>query len=117
MGHRYVNGSVQWIDVPRPFGETGIVITDWTENTLVYGWGTNTTVIPNHPIRRCTTFQSVPITLRGFACQANHDRLTLNRVEQRQPIEIELHARILLEICDKVLSDASSYDGWLKESD
>ena len=35
LGRRYVNGSVQWIDVPRLFGKTGIATVAWTENTFV----------------------------------------------------------------------------------
>ena len=114
MGRRSVNGSVQWIDVPRPFGETGNLTAYWTENTFVKSWGTNPTVIPNRPIRRRTT-ESVPINLRALSCRANHDRLQLIRVERRQSIDRELHAKILLDICDKVLS-GESYDGWLEES-
>ena len=29
---RSVNGSVQWLDVPRTFGETGAATAAWTEN-------------------------------------------------------------------------------------
>ena len=28
LGRRSVNGSVQWLDVPQPFGETGIATVD-----------------------------------------------------------------------------------------
>ena len=66
LGRRSVNGSVQWLDVPRPFGETGNLTAAWTENTFVNSWGTNPTVIPNRPIRGRTT-ESVPINLRDLA--------------------------------------------------
>ena len=115
LGRRSVNGSVQWLDVPRPFIETRNLTATWTENTLVYGWGTNPTVIMNRPIRRRKT-ESVPINLRDLSCQANHDRLRRIRVEWRQAIERELHTRILLDIRDEVLSDDSN-DGWIEESD
>ena len=116
LGRIFVNGSFQWLNVPRPLGETKIITAAWTENTFIYGWGTNPTVILNHSIRRCTTFQSVPINLCDFSCQSNHDRLIRIRVDPRQAIERELHARIFLEICDEVMSDDSN-DGWLKEFD
>ena len=32
---RSVNGSVQWLDVPRLFGETGVATAAWTENIYV----------------------------------------------------------------------------------
>ena len=73
LGRRSVNGSVQWLDVPRTFGETGIATAAWTENTFVNSWGTNPNVVPNSPMRRHTNFQSVPINLRALACRTNHD--------------------------------------------
>ena len=30
LGRRSVNGSVLWLDVPRPFGETGSRVAAWT---------------------------------------------------------------------------------------
>ena len=114
LGPRSVNGSVQWLDVPCPFGETGISAAAWTENTFVNSWGTNPTRIPNRPIRWRTTFPDVPINLHTAARCANHDLLWANRVDRRQTLQRELHARILLDICDKVLSDDSN-DGWLEE--
>ena len=30
LGRRSINGSVQWLDVPRPFFETGVATADWT---------------------------------------------------------------------------------------
>ena len=69
-----MNGSVRWIDVPRPFGKTGSRVADWTENTFVNSWGTNPTVIPNLPIRRCA-IENVPVNPHTLACQANHGRL------------------------------------------
>ena len=114
LGRRSVNVSVQWLGVPLPFVETGIVTAAWTENTFVYSWGTNPTVIPNLPIRRRTTLQSVPINLRAFACRANPDCLRYNCVERRQTLQRELHAQILLDIREEVLFDDSN-DGWLKE--
>ena len=95
LGHISVNRRIQWIDVPRLFGETGIVTAAWTENTFVYGWGTNPTVIPNFPIRRHTTFQSVPINPHAFVCQTNHDHLQGNFVETRQALKRELQTQIL----------------------
>ena len=109
-----MNGSVQWIDVPRPFGKTGIATTDWTENTYVNSWGTNPTRIPNVPIIRRTTFLDVPINLRAVALRANHNHLRRNCVERRQTLQREFHARIILYIRDEVLSDDSD-DGWLEE--
>ena len=48
LGRKFVNTSVQWIDVPRPFGKTGSRVATWTENTFIYSWGTYPTVImPN----------------------------------------------------------------------
>ena len=116
LSHRSVNGSVQWIDFPCLFGETGNLTAAWTENTFVYGWGINPTVILNRPIRRHTTFESVPINLHALECRANHYRLRRIRVDWRQATERELHARILQDIRDKVISDASSYDGLFEES-
>ena len=114
MGRRSIKGSVQWLDVTRPFGETGIVTEAWTENTFVYSWVTNPTVIPNRPIKRRTTSQIVPINLCDFACQANRDCLRHNCVDRRQAIERELHARILSDIRGEVLSNDSD-DGWIEE--
>ena len=114
MGCRSVNGSVQWLDVTRPFGETGIVTEAWTENTFVYSWVTNPTVIPNRPIKRRTNLHSVPINLRDFICGANHYRLRRNRVEERQTLQRDIRALILLDIRGEVLSDESD-DGWLEE--
>ena len=111
-----MNGSVQWLYVTRPFSKTGIITVAWTENTFVSGLGTNPTVITNRPIRRRTTSESVPINLRDISCQSNHDHLRRICVERRQAIERELHARILLDIRDEVLSFDSN-NGCLKESD
>ena len=35
----------------HPYDKTGNLTTSWTENTFVYGWGTNPTVIPHRIIR------------------------------------------------------------------
>ena len=111
-----MNRSVQWLDVPHPFGETGNLTAAWNENTLVYGWGTNTNLISRRIIRRGGPYQSVPINLCALACRSNHDCLWRICVERRQAIEREHHAQILLDILDEVLSN-ESFDGWLKESD
>ena len=97
-------------------GKTGNLTLSWTENTFVYGWGTNPTVIPNFPIRRCTTFHSVTINLYALACRVNHDRLRRIHVERRQDIERDLQAQLLQDILDEVLS--SDYDdGWIEDYD
>ena len=67
LGCRSVNGSVQWINVPRPFDDTGIATAAWTENLYVYPWGTNPNRSPNVPINRRATFPNVPINLRTVA--------------------------------------------------
>ena len=114
MHDKYVNGSVQWIDILCPFGKTGIPNAAWTENTYVNSWGTNPTRTLNVPIIRRTNFLDVPINLCAVACRACHDCLRRNLVERRQTHQRELHARILLDIRDEVLSDESD-DGWLEE--
>ena len=83
LGRRSVNGNVQWIDVPRPFGETGIATVAWNENTFVNSWGTKPTRIPNRPIRQRKTFPGFIINLRAVARCANHNRLWRNHVERR----------------------------------
>ena len=113
LGRIAVNGSVRWLDVTRTFGGTGTHITTWTENTFVYSRGPYPTVIPNRPIRHCA-IENVPVNPYTLACRANQERLRRIRVEQIQAIERELHARIIQDSRDE--SDASSYDGWLKES-
>ena len=113
MGRRSVNISVQWLDVPQPFGETVIATASWTENIYVNLWGTNPTIITNVPINR-HAIPNVPINLRTVACRARDDVLSANRVVRRQNLQRELHTQIISEIRDKVLSDDYD-DGWLKE--
>ena len=114
LGRRSVNGSVQWLDVPWSFSETGISTAAWTENTFFNLWGTNPTMISIVPIIRRTTFPDVPINLRAVSRRACHDRFQRNCVERIQTLQRELHTRIILDIHDKVLSDDSD-DGWLEE--
>ena len=114
LGRRSVNGSVQWLDVPQPFGETGIATAAWTENIYVNLWGANPTRIPNVPINRRATFTNVPIYLRAVARRSREKLLWDNRVERRKTLHRELHARILLDIREEVLSDDSD-DGLLEE--
>ena len=114
LGHRYVNRSVQWRDVPQPFGKTGIATDAWAENLYVYPWGTNPTRITNVPIIRRTTFLNVPINLRAVARHACNNCLWNNRVERRKTLQRELHAQILLDIRDEVLSDDSD-EGYIEE--
>ena len=75
LGCRSVNRSVQWLDVTRPFGETGIATAARTENLYVYPWGTNPSRIPNVLINRRTTFTNVPINLRAAERRARDNRL------------------------------------------
>ena len=112
LGCRDVNGSVQWLDVPCPFGETGSLTTAWTENIFVNSLGNNPTLITNRPIRQ-RAIDSVPVNPYTLACLANHERLRRIRVERIQAIERDLYVRILQDIRDDIISDASSYDGWL----
>ena len=100
---------------PVHLEKTGILTAAWTENTFVKSRGTNPTVIPNRPFRR-RAIEDVPANPHTLACQANHERLRRICVERRQAIERELYTQILQDICDEVISDASSYDGWLEES-
>ena len=58
LGRISINGSVQWFNVPRPFGETGIATAAWPKNIYVKIWGTNPTKIPNVTINRRATFLS-----------------------------------------------------------
>ena len=111
---RSVNGSVQWLNFPQPFGETGIATAAWTENIYVNLWGINPTRIPDVLINQGATFPNVPINLHTVACCARDDILRYNRVERRQTLQKELHAQILSDIHDKVLSN-DSYDSWLEE--
>ena len=94
LGCRAVNGSVRWLDVPRPFSETGSLTAAWTENTFVNYWGTNPTMITNRPIRR-RAVESASVNFHTLACRANHKHLRLICVERREAIEKELQARIL----------------------
>ena len=100
---RYVNGSVQWLDIPRPFGETRIATTAWTENIYFNLWGTNPTRIPN-----------VLINLRTVARRARDNLLRDNHVDQRKTLQRDIQARCLSDTRDNVLYDDSD-DGWLKE--
>ena len=99
LGRRSVNISVQWLDVPQPFGETVIATASWTENIYVNLWGTNPTIITN-----------VPINLEDFARRVRDDLLNTNRVERIQTLQQETIARCLSDPCDEVLSD----DDWLE---
>ena len=74
LGHRAVNGSVLWIDFPRPFGKAGSRVAAWNENTFVISWGNNPTVIPNRPIMR-RSIESVPVNPHTLAYRANQKRL------------------------------------------
>ena len=114
LGCRSVNGSVQWLNVPRPFDDTGIATAAWTENLYVYPWGTNPNRSPNVPINRRANFPNVHINLHIVTRRARYNLLQANRVERRQTLQRGLHAQILLDIRDEVLSNDSD-DGWIEE--
>ena len=98
-----VKGSVQWIDVPQPFFETGVATADWTENIYVNPWF-SVDISDRSPDN--------PINLQDVVRRVRDDILNDDRVERFQNISREIVARCLLDICDDVMSD----DDWL-ESD
>ena len=102
LGRIYVNGSVQWLDVPRPFFETGVATADWTENIYVNPWCS-----VDRPVRSPDN----PINLRTVARRVR-DLLNANHVERFKTLSQETVAQCLSDTRDEVLSD----DDWL-ESD
>ena len=101
LGRRSVNVSVQWINVPRPFCETGVATAAWTENLYVNPWCRvdSPARSPDNPINLCSA-----------AHRARDDLLRANRVERFQTLLQETLSRCLSDTCDKVLSD----DDWLE---
>ena len=102
MGRRSVNVSVQWLDVPLPFGETGVATTDWTENIYVNPWCSM-----DSPAR---IPDGDPVNLRSVARRVHDDLLNTNRVERFQIIQQETFTRCLSDACDEVLFN----DDWLE---
>ena len=98
LGHISVNGSVQWLDVPQPFGKTGVATAASTENIYVNPW-----LIVDSP---AMSPDSDPINLGAIACRARDDLLNIKTLQQ------ETVARCLSDTREKVMSD----DNWL-ESD
>ena len=101
MGRRSVNGSVQWLDVPRPFCKTGVATVAWTENLYVNPWCSvdSSAMSPDNPIN-----------LRAVARRVRDDLLQANRVERFQTLLRDTVVRCLLDTCDEVLSD----EDWLE---
>ena len=101
LGRRSVNGSVQWINVTRPFFKTGVATAAWTENLYVNPW-----FYIDSPARSPNN----PINLRAVARRIRDDLLRANRVERFQTISRETLSQFLSDTRDEVLS----YDDWLE---
>ena len=104
LGRISVNGSVQWLDVPRPFGETGVATRAWTEDIYVNPW-----LIVDSPAR---SPDRDPINLGTVAGRVRDYLLNANYVELIHTLQQETIAWCLSDTRDEVLSD----DDWL-ESD
>ena len=101
MGQRSVNGSFEWLDVPRPFFETGVATVAWTENLYV------------NPLRmtgRPTRCPEKNFNLRAVARRACDDLLRANCLERFQTLSRETLSLFLSDNRDKILSD----DDWLE---
>ena len=73
---RAVNGSVQWLDVPRAAAQAGSPVATWPENTFVYSWVTYPIVItPNVSTIWRIAIDNVPVNLHTITCRANHKHL------------------------------------------
>ena len=102
LGRRSVNGSVQWLNVPWPFGETGVATAAWTENTYVNPW-----CYVDSPAKNP---DGDPINLCAVARRIRDDLLYTNCVDWFQNIQQETFTLCLSDTHDEVLSN---YD-WLK---
>ena len=103
LSRRSVNGSVQWINVPRPFCENGVATAAWTENLYINPWchvDSPTRSPDNH------------INLSAVVRRVRDDILRDNHVERFETLLQETLSQFLLDTRDEVLSD----DDWL-ESD
>ena len=101
LGRRSVNESVQWIDVPRPFFETGVATAAWTEDLYVN---------PLYHVYSHVMSPDNPISLRAAARRVRYDLLRANCVERFQTLLRETISRCLSDTCDEVLFD----DDWLE---
>ena len=77
MGQRSVNGSVEWLDVPRPFFNTGMATAAWNENLIDDPW-----IIMDSPAR----IPDIPFNLGAVARRACDDLLRANRLERFQTL-------------------------------
>ena len=96
------NGSVQWLDVSRPFGETGVATAAWTENIYVNPW-----LSVNSPAR---TPDDDPINLRAVARHVHDNLINANHVERIQTLKRETIARCLSDNCEEVLCNDDCLD-------
>ena len=101
LGWIYVNGSVEWLDVPRPFCETGVATAAWTENLYVNPW-----IMTDSPARSPDN----PFNLRTVARCACDDILQANCVERFQTLSRETLSQCLSDTRGDILSD----DDWLE---
>ena len=79
LGRRSVNGSVQWLDIPRPFVKTGVATAAWTENIYVKLWCSM-----DSPTR---SLEGDLINLCSVARRVRDDLLNTNRVERFQTLQ------------------------------
>ena len=111
--------SVEFLDTARATQQVGIRVASWTDNIFVHSWGPYPTMIP-HTVSNITRgAYNAPVTPPDLVLRANHERLTLKRVEWRRTPHRQFLARILQDMRDKVRDNLSddSYDGWLEVSD
>ena len=104
MVQRSVNGSVEWLDIPQSFYDTGLATVAWNENLYVDPW--RITDIPT----RSTSSPDNPFNLRNVARRVHDDILCANHLERFQNLLRETLPRFLLDNRDEVLSD----DDWLE---
>ena len=101
LGQRSVNGSFEWLDVPRPFFETGVATVAWTENLYV-----NPCRMTDSPARSpYNTFN-----LRAVTRSARDNLLRASCLERCQTLSRETLSLCLLDTRDDILSD----DDWIE---
>ena len=101
LGQRSVNGSVEWLDVPQPFCDTGVATAAWTENLYVDPW-----IMRDIP----AGIPDNPFNLRAVARRSCDNILQTNRLERFQTLSRKTLSRCLSDTCDEVMFD----DDWLK---
>ena len=77
LGQRSVNESVEWIDVPQPFCDTGLATAAWAENLYVDPW-----IMTDSPARSPYN----PFNLRASGCRARDDIFRANCLEWFQTL-------------------------------